>query len=96
MIEEIGLLLILLHGINFMLHVAKWYVESRKPPPLTYLQLLVAHEFIKKDDITKDDLERVLDEKGEEVKLFIFEEIRKESKKRFDEKLKIKRNDKAK
>ena len=93
MIEEIGFLLILLHGINIMVNIAKWCIESRKAPPLTYLQLLVAQEFIKENDVTKEGLERILDEKGDELKLYIFEEIRKESKKRFDEKLKINRND---
>ena len=88
MIEEIGMLLVLLNAINLLVNLVKWFLDSRKSPPVTYLELLMAGEFTKKNDVTKRDLEILLDENSEDLKLFIFEEIRKDAKRKFDATLK--------
>jgi hypothetical protein len=88
MIEEIGLLLIFLTSINLLVNISRWYIEGKKAPPLTYLELLMASDFTKSGDVTTRDLERMLDENSEDLKLFIFEEIRKDTKRGFDAKIK--------
>ena len=90
-IEVVGMLLVFLNGVNLLVNIVKWYIDSKKAPPLTYLELLMASDFSKKNDVTRGDLERLLEENSDELKLFIFEEIRKDAKRDFD--AKIRRNE---
>jgi len=79
--DWLGFVLCVLLLLNILLKFVDWYLSSKKPEPMTFLQFIKALDLIdNKSQLTKDEMESMFTS----VKNFILIEIRKAEKKRYD------------